>query len=212
MTANIRAFSTLLRSPLRPSTLWIDAICIDQSNNPERNAQIRLMKTAYKRADSTSAECIDKMWRVICGLGSVLGCIALCFLRTFPEIPLHTIYVARDHEKTIEDIKAYKSGKAEGHPDEVTWAAALQGAISKALWSWPRMNHPGMENSCSRNASPDSLMPNGPRNRQPRRMIGVPDDDRIPKSNMNSSTPFHTVRYRRLTSVGTSHTQHTINA
>ncbi|KAJ9494909.1 hypothetical protein H2202_009614 [Exophiala xenobiotica] len=196
MTANLQAFSTLFRSPLRPSTLWIDAICIDQSNNPERNAQIRLMKTAYKRADSTSAECTDKMWRVICGLGSGLGCIALCFLRTFPENALHTIYVARDYEKAMEDIKAYKSGKAEGHPDEVTWAAALQGAISKALLSWLRMNHREIEISCSRNLSPDSLMPNEPRNRQRRRMIGTPNDDHIPESNMNSFTPFHMIRHR----------------
>jgi hypothetical protein len=89
-----------------------------------------------------------------------------------------------------------KSGKANGHPDEGTWATALQGATSEALWSWPRMNHPGMENSCSRNVSPASLMPNGPRNRQPRRMIRVPDDDHIPESNMNSSTPFNMVRHR----------------
>jgi hypothetical protein len=33
-------------------TLWIDAICIDQSNAAERNHQVRFMKDIYTRASS----------------------------------------------------------------------------------------------------------------------------------------------------------------
>ncbi|KAK5452991.1 hypothetical protein LTS15_007140 [Exophiala xenobiotica] len=192
MTANLQAFSTLFRSPLRLSTLWIDAICIDQSNNPGRNAQIRLMKTVYPRADSTSAEFVDKMRCVIIGLGSVLGCIALYFLLSVPEIPRYTIDVARDSEKTVEDIKAYKSDKAEGHPDEVTWAAALQGATCEALSSWLPMDHHKNKQLCLKNIS--SILPMS--NWHSRGMIEVPDHDRIPESNNDRYGPFHMVRHR----------------
>ncbi len=69
---------------------------------------------------------VDKMWRVIIGFGAVPGCIALYFRLTIPETPRYTFDVARDSEKAVEDVKAYKSGKAEGHPDEVSRAAVLQ--------------------------------------------------------------------------------------
>ncbi|KIW51991.1 phosphate:H+ symporter [Exophiala xenobiotica] len=83
---------------------------------------------------------VDKMWRVIIGFGAVPGCIALYFRLTIPETPRYTFDVARDSEKAVEDVKAYKSGKAEGHPDEVSRAAVLQDsrtrlAPPKASWS-----------------------------------------------------------------------------
>jgi hypothetical protein len=105
-------------------------------------------------------------------------------------------HFARGSEQTVEDIRTYKGGKAKGHLGKASWAAALQGATSKALLSWLRMNHREIEISCSRTISPDSLMPKEPRNRQRRRMIGIPDDDHIPESNMNSPTPFHMIRHR----------------
>lgn len=39
-----------LRQSDKDVTLWIDALCIDQSNIPERNAQVRRMKSLYNRA------------------------------------------------------------------------------------------------------------------------------------------------------------------
>jgi len=83
---------------------------------------------------------VDKMWRIIIGFGAVPGCIALYFRLTIPETPRYTFDVARDSEKAVEDVKAYKSGKAEGHPDEVSRAAVLQDsrtrlAPPKASWS-----------------------------------------------------------------------------
>ncbi|KAI0418246.1 heterokaryon incompatibility protein-domain-containing protein [Xylaria grammica] len=39
-----------LRNPSSPRVLWVDAVCIDQSNIPERNAQVPRMSVIYKLA------------------------------------------------------------------------------------------------------------------------------------------------------------------
>lgn len=83
---------------------------------------------------------VDKMWRIIIGFGAVPGCIALYFRLTIPETPRYTFDVSRDSEKAVEDVKAYKEGRAEGHPDEVSRAAVLQDSrvrleTPKASWS-----------------------------------------------------------------------------
>jgi len=44
-----------LRRPRQPRMLWVDAICIDQSNLAEKNHQVDLMKKIYKQADSVIA-------------------------------------------------------------------------------------------------------------------------------------------------------------
>ncbi|KAK5551559.1 acid phosphatase pho5 [Exophiala xenobiotica] len=83
---------------------------------------------------------VDKMWRIIIGFGAVPGCVALYFRLTIPETPRYTFDVARDSEQAVADVQAYKSGKAGGHPDEVSRAAVLQDsrarlAPPKASWS-----------------------------------------------------------------------------
>ena len=83
---------------------------------------------------------VDKMWRIIIGFGAVPGCFALYFRLTIPETPRYTFDVARDSEKAVEDVKAYKAGVAEGKPDEVSRAAVLQDSRTrldppKASWS-----------------------------------------------------------------------------
>ncbi|EXJ92745.1 MFS transporter, PHS family, inorganic phosphate transporter [Capronia epimyces CBS 606.96] len=82
---------------------------------------------------------VDKMWRVIVGFGAVPGCIALYFRLTIPETPRYTFDVARDSEKAVADVQAYKTGMREGHPDEVSRAAVLQDSRTrldppKASW------------------------------------------------------------------------------
>ncbi|OAL53533.1 heterokaryon incompatibility, partial [Pyrenochaeta sp. DS3sAY3a] len=39
-----------LRDHHRVRTIWVDAICIDQTNNSEKNMQIPLMKEIYGKA------------------------------------------------------------------------------------------------------------------------------------------------------------------
>lgn len=109
------------------------------------------LKTAKTvgECDGVCQLAVDKMWRVIIGFGAVPGCVALYFRLTIPETPRYTFDVARDSEKAVEDVKAYKSGKAEGHPDEVSRAAVLQdsrarlaapkvrGSLLSLSLSWP---------------------------------------------------------------------------
>lgn len=48
---NLHAALHRLRYTDRSRILWIDALCIDQSNMKERSAQVRLMHAIYRRAD-----------------------------------------------------------------------------------------------------------------------------------------------------------------
>lgn len=54
------------------------------------------------------------------------ACIALYYRLTIPETPRYTFDVARDTEKAKDDVEAYMSGKAEGHPDNLVRAQALE--------------------------------------------------------------------------------------
>ena len=56
ITTNLELALRYLRLPDKPRTLWVDAICIDQSNTEERNQQVRLMKSLY------SACAVDLVW------------------------------------------------------------------------------------------------------------------------------------------------------
>ncbi|USW59204.1 Putative major facilitator, sugar transporter, major facilitator superfamily [Septoria linicola] len=69
---------------------------------------------------------VDKMWRIIIGMGAVPGCIALYFRLTIPETPRYTFDVSRDVVKGGSDVKAYLDGKPEGVPDEVTRVAEMR--------------------------------------------------------------------------------------
>ncbi|RYP09140.1 hypothetical protein DL764_001467 [Monosporascus ibericus] len=50
VTPNLHAALTALRHPSEPRTLWIDAICINQDDNDDKNYQVPLMGTIYMRA------------------------------------------------------------------------------------------------------------------------------------------------------------------
>lgn len=76
--------------------------------------------------DGVCGLAVDKMWRIIIGFGAVPGCIALYYRLTIPETPRYTFDVARDVVKAGSDVKAYKAGEHQGHPDEVTRVAAMQ--------------------------------------------------------------------------------------
>ncbi|KAF7191479.1 Repressible high-affinity phosphate permease [Pseudocercospora fuligena] len=76
--------------------------------------------------DGVCREAVDKMWRVIIGMGAVPGCIALYFRLTIPETPRYTFDVSRDVVKAGSDVKAYLSGTAEGVPDELARVASMR--------------------------------------------------------------------------------------
>lgn len=51
VTPNLHAFLLEYRHRGTNIPLWVDAICIDQSNNSERTSQVRMMDQIYSRAD-----------------------------------------------------------------------------------------------------------------------------------------------------------------
>ncbi|KAH6871566.1 heterokaryon incompatibility protein-domain-containing protein [Thelonectria olida] len=52
VTPNLYAFLRAYRTEQTCPVLWVDAVCINQADLAERNAQIRLMKRLYEEADS----------------------------------------------------------------------------------------------------------------------------------------------------------------
>ncbi|KAI0852528.1 phosphate permease [Daldinia vernicosa] len=92
------------------------------------------------QCDGYCAIAVDKMWRTLIGFGAVPACIALYYRLTIPETPRYTFDIGRDVEKAADDVKAYISGKREGHPDDVARiqareAAQAQMTVPKASWS-----------------------------------------------------------------------------
>ncbi|VUC31902.1 unnamed protein product [Clonostachys rosea] len=50
ITTNLELALRFLRSAKRERTLWVDALCVDQTNLSERNTQTQLMKEIYSRS------------------------------------------------------------------------------------------------------------------------------------------------------------------
>ncbi|UKZ76216.1 acid phosphatase pho5 [Trichoderma virens FT-333] len=72
---------------------------------------------------------VDKMWRTLIGFGAVPACIALyCKPSHHPRNPRYTFDIARDVEQAGDDVKAYMTGKREGHPDEIARITAAKAA------------------------------------------------------------------------------------
>jgi PHS family inorganic phosphate transporter-like MFS transporter len=99
-----------------------------------------LTAATFGKCQGVCGLAVDKMWRVLIGLGAVPACIALYYRLTIPETPRYTFDIARDVEKAGQDVEAYISGKAEGHPDEIQRAQAQTQAQTilttpKASWS-----------------------------------------------------------------------------
>jgi Heterokaryon incompatibility protein (HET) len=76
ITANAEAALRRLRYRCCPRTLWIDAICINQTSIPEKNTQLRLMADIYRKAR-----------RVIIWLGEGSEMLDLAF-RSFREFEI----------------------------------------------------------------------------------------------------------------------------
>jgi len=57
-----------LRSPTHPISMWVDAVCIDQSNTQERNQQVSLMAFIYTRAMKVVAWLGIKSYQPMTGL------------------------------------------------------------------------------------------------------------------------------------------------
>ena len=66
---------------------------------------------------------VDRMWRLVVGMGAVPGCIALYYRLTIPETPRYTFDVARDTLKGAADASAFLHNDANGVVDPASAAA-----------------------------------------------------------------------------------------
>lgn len=79
ITTNLSRALRYLRQEREPRNLWIDAICINQNDIPERNRQVSLMNAIYSRAikvviwvgeDDPSAEGAEEMTQLLVSLAA----------------------------------------------------------------------------------------------------------------------------------------------
>jgi hypothetical protein len=53
-TLNLCAALKRMRFDLKPCTLWVDAVCINQAEKSEKSAQVRMMRDIYEHADEVT--------------------------------------------------------------------------------------------------------------------------------------------------------------
>ena len=98
VTENLyHALRRLLLGKKRRKFFWIDAICIDQSNIPERNAQVQLMAQIYHQAET-----------VIVWLGEESDTDGLTYrlltdLATFIKIPFNLVLFGENYQKLLQN-------------------------------------------------------------------------------------------------------------
>ncbi|KAF9267660.1 inorganic phosphate transporter [Marasmius fiardii PR-910] len=86
---------------------------------------------------------IDKMWRILIGLGCVPGVVALYFRLTIPETPRFTMDIERNIQQASRDIEGILTvGKSEVDPDAVIQKAEAP----RASWADFRAHFSKWEN------------------------------------------------------------------
>ena len=134
ITRNLSAALRALRYPDRTRTLWVDAICIDQSNHQERSSQVRHMSLIYKLAQ-----------RVIIWLGpstqsTVLAVETLHHLGSQLEVSRRQ---ARYRAPNAEEPEWFRATTSSPY-DNGKWQAIiefLQYPWFERLWIWQEVQH-----------------------------------------------------------------------
>ncbi|KAF8676916.1 phosphate transporter [Rhizoctonia solani] len=81
--------------------------------------------------EKTRLDSIDRSWRLLIGLGTIPGCIALYCRLTIPETPRFTMDVDRNVEQAVQDVNDFLTmGEYRVDPD----AAVRRGIAPKASW------------------------------------------------------------------------------
>lgn len=86
---------------------------------------------------------IDKMWRLLIGLGAVPGVVALYFRLTIPETPRFTMDIERNLDQAATDIHAVLAGQ-KAHIDEDAFVQRID--APRATWADFRAHFGKMEN------------------------------------------------------------------
>lgn len=92
---------------------------------------------------TTHIHTIDKMWRLLIGLGAVPGVVALYFRLTIPETPRFTMDIERNLDQAATDIKAVLNGQKSRVDDD---AFILRVDAPRATWADFRAHFGKLEN------------------------------------------------------------------
>ncbi|RYP18164.1 hypothetical protein DL765_004090 [Monosporascus sp. GIB2] len=124
VTHNLKLALNGLRLPDRERTLWVDAVCINQKDNAEREQQVMMMGKIYGRARRTV---------VYLGEASFAGRIAFGVLRQ-----MHQLYwEAAGRTPDFTDLKARSSEIAiDGYDAPIPYYAALGATQALAATPW----------------------------------------------------------------------------
>jgi hypothetical protein len=112
ITKNLASALRHLRQPTGPRNLWIDALCINQRSNPERNAQVKRMRYIYALA-----------YRVVIWLGPAddSSGLALSTLEYLGKQLLYTTIRSRCRAPNAEQPMWYRALHTHLPYDEATW-------------------------------------------------------------------------------------------
>jgi hypothetical protein len=125
VTVNLGQALRRLRRVDERKVYWIDAICIDQLNNPEKSHQVTLMKDLYERAESVD------IWLGEEGENSALA-VDLIGMLADKEL-IDKLDVAGESDENLSMVRRYY----EDHPELLDAAAweALQRLFERPWWT-----------------------------------------------------------------------------
>ncbi|KAH7073320.1 heterokaryon incompatibility protein-domain-containing protein [Paraphoma chrysanthemicola] len=121
ITANCQAALRCLRLRKRIRALWVDAVCIDQTNNAEKGHQVQLMSTIY----STTVGGVKSALEYLNGLGNsqqILQEIGLAQLVTLVTEDACAHWTSTAVAAILEQCEAFGAVP----PGAMTWAPAVQ--------------------------------------------------------------------------------------
>jgi hypothetical protein len=104
ITMNCEAALRRLREKEKERTLWIDAICINQSNDEERSHQVQLMSAIYQQAERVVAYLGDESDDSDLGMDFVLEDAAVICRTDRPSVGLSADVTSSSQQRAIDRI------------------------------------------------------------------------------------------------------------
>jgi MFS family permease len=84
--------------------------------------------------DDECFRAIDRLWRLVVGIGIIPAVIALAFRFTIPESPRYTLDILQHPQKTLQDTVDFYP-VAEGHPEQGSAQRLAQTRLSTRIAS-----------------------------------------------------------------------------
>jgi hypothetical protein len=111
ITESLESALQHLRHPTQPITLWIDQLCIDQSNDDEKAEQVSMMSTIYRAAEEVlvwlgpaadNSDAIMEVWKTVGKWAEDWGMMSYYTKDNLPVLQKIMNRIDPDDAKTIE--------------------------------------------------------------------------------------------------------------